>query len=123
MCIFIRDKYTCVYCGSQADTIDHVKPVFVEWDDTAYNCVACCRSCNSMKQHRTLSWFLTHKFKDKQQIAEARRRLGLARRRRIDRILKIEKAKILLQPYIEQEVQKEIARLLESGVISMSTGF
>src|SRR5690606_7583337 len=50
--VFGRDGHTCQYCGSQAESIDHVVPRSRggqhEWD----NVVACCRSCNMRKGDR-----------------------------------------------------------------------
>lgn len=47
--IFILDNRTCVYCGGEADTIDHVIPVIKGGSYHPDNCVAACRSCNSKK--------------------------------------------------------------------------
>ncbi len=51
--VFVRDDYRCQYCGSGADSIDHVIPRsrggLDDWDNLA----AACRSCNSTKRNRT----------------------------------------------------------------------
>ncbi len=53
--IFIRDNYTCQYCGKQERkrlTIDHVIPVSRGGKDTWENTVACCPECNLKKGKR-----------------------------------------------------------------------
>lgn len=51
--VFARDDYRCQYCGSGADSIDHVVPRsrggLDDWDNLA----AACRACNSAKRNRT----------------------------------------------------------------------
>ena len=51
--VFVRDDYRCQYCGSGADSIDHVIPRsrggLDDWDNLA----AACRTCNSTKRNRT----------------------------------------------------------------------
>ena len=51
--VFARDEYRCQYCGSGADSIDHVVPRsrggLDDWDNLA----AACRACNSNKRNRT----------------------------------------------------------------------
>jgi 5-methylcytosine-specific restriction endonuclease McrA len=51
--VFIRDEYTCQYCGVPAENVDHVMPRSRggahEWE----NVVAACRRCNSRKKDRT----------------------------------------------------------------------
>ncbi len=111
-CILIRDNYICVYCLNTATEVDHVHAQYYGGKNVPYNLVAVCKSCNSLKQHRTLVEFFKRKFKSIEERKVARRRLGLARRRRIDKIIYIEKAKIALADYIKQEVQKGIARHL-----------
>ena len=48
-----RDRHTCVYCGSHADTVDHVLPRCRGGRDTWFNLVAACQPCNSLKGDRT----------------------------------------------------------------------
>lgn len=59
--LFIRDNYTCQYCGDRLSysqlTLDHIIPKSrtgnnkeqTSWD----NVVACCRDCNAQKGNRT----------------------------------------------------------------------
>ncbi|HWH32705.1 MAG TPA: HNH endonuclease [Egibacteraceae bacterium] len=48
--VFIRDNFTCQYCGRAAENVDHVVPRSRggphEWE----NVVAACRRCNSKKK-------------------------------------------------------------------------
>ena len=49
--VFIRDGYTCQYCGTNAKelTIDHVVPKRLGGGATWENLVCCCRRCNTKK--------------------------------------------------------------------------
>lgn len=49
--VFIRDKYTCQYCGRQTKdlTIDHVMPRHRGGRHTWDNLVSACRTCNHKK--------------------------------------------------------------------------
>lgn len=49
-----RDKYTCGYCGKDADTVDHILPRSRGGETTWTNTVAACFKCNSKKGSRTL---------------------------------------------------------------------
>jgi 5-methylcytosine-specific restriction endonuclease McrA len=53
--VMARDGHRCQYCGSHADSIDHVVPRsrggLHEWD----NVVAACRPCNVRKRDRLLT--------------------------------------------------------------------
>lgn len=53
--VFMRDKYTCQYCGRvrQNMTLDHVVPRFHGGRHTWENVVAACISCNHRKAGRT----------------------------------------------------------------------
>ena len=55
--IFIRDDYTCQYCGKHFAaselTLDHVYPKSRLGPDIWENIVACCKSCNQYKADRT----------------------------------------------------------------------
>jgi 5-methylcytosine-specific restriction endonuclease McrA len=44
-----RDNYLCAYCGSKADTIDHVIPRSRGGQHCWENCVASCTRCNHRK--------------------------------------------------------------------------
>ena len=52
--VFIRDKYTCQYCGRQFKkeelTIDHIIPESQGGKKTWDNIVACCKKCNARKR-------------------------------------------------------------------------
>jgi HNH endonuclease len=47
-----RDGSLCVYCGSEANTVDHVIPKSLGGLTVERNLVAACRSCNSSKGGR-----------------------------------------------------------------------
>ncbi|MHB8779917.1 MAG: HNH endonuclease [Candidatus Geothermincolia bacterium] len=53
--VFVRDGFTCQYCGGKAESIDHVLPRsrggLHAWD----NVVAACRRCNTRKENRLLA--------------------------------------------------------------------
>ena len=54
--IYLRDNYTCQYCGSkkvETLTIDHVIPSSRGGENTWENLVAACFKCNSKKANRT----------------------------------------------------------------------
>lgn len=43
------EEEPCVYCGGEADTVDHVVPRRAGGSDQPHNLVPACRSCNSRK--------------------------------------------------------------------------
>lgn len=49
-----RDRFRCAYCGSKADTVDHVIPRSRGGDHSWENCVAACSACNHRKADRLL---------------------------------------------------------------------
>ena len=51
--VFNRDDYRCQYCGSHADSIDHVVPRSRGGRDVWDNLASACRPCNSRKRDRT----------------------------------------------------------------------
>lgn len=50
-----RDAHNCVYCGTRADTIDHVRPRSRGGAHVWTNVVAACARCNHRKGDRLLS--------------------------------------------------------------------
>ena len=54
--IFVRDNFTCKYCGRKppevALTVDHVTPVDADGTKEPGNLVAACQDCNSGKSNR-----------------------------------------------------------------------
>lgn len=48
-----RDGHRCAYCGTNANTIDHVLPRSRGGADSWENLVACCLRCNNAKSDRT----------------------------------------------------------------------
>ncbi|WP_426252410.1 HNH endonuclease [Paenibacillus pabuli] len=47
--ILTRDDYTCYFCGSYGDTIDHLLPRAKGGHTTPLNCVCACNLCNQSK--------------------------------------------------------------------------
>ena len=61
--VFARDAYTCQYCGSGAENLDHVLPRSRGGLHVWENVVAACRRCNHTKADRSLAemgWALPH---------------------------------------------------------------
>jgi 5-methylcytosine-specific restriction endonuclease McrA len=50
--VFARDRHICQYCGSRAESIDHVIPRSRGGEHTWVNVVAACRSCNTRKMNK-----------------------------------------------------------------------
>lgn len=51
--LFARDEWTCQYCGSGAENLDHVLPRSRGGLHVWENVVAACRRCNAKKEDRT----------------------------------------------------------------------
>ena len=49
-----RDDHRCQYCGSRAESVDHVVPQSRGGQHTWENVVAACRRCNTAKRDRPL---------------------------------------------------------------------
>lgn len=62
--ILARDGYVCMYCGQDADTVDHVVSIKDSRDMAMNpeNLVSACKRCNSMKGARSEGSFLARKF-------------------------------------------------------------
>jgi 5-methylcytosine-specific restriction endonuclease McrA len=56
--LFGRDRFVCAYCGGHFNhnhlSRDHVVPRFKGGEDVWTNVVTSCKSCNSLKGHKTL---------------------------------------------------------------------
>jgi 5-methylcytosine-specific restriction endonuclease McrA len=50
-----RDRHSCAYCGTRADTIDHVRPRSRGGQHVWSNVVAACARCNHRKGNRLLA--------------------------------------------------------------------
>ena len=48
-----RDGHRCAYCGTTAETVDHLVPQSRGGANTWQNTVAACRRCNNVKAART----------------------------------------------------------------------
>jgi 5-methylcytosine-specific restriction endonuclease McrA len=53
--VFARDGQRCQYCGSEAESIDHVVPRSRGGEHVWDNVVAACQPCNSRKRDRMLA--------------------------------------------------------------------
>lgn len=53
--VFVRDEHACQYCGSAAETLDHVVPRSKGGLHTWENVVAACRRCNLRKGDHALA--------------------------------------------------------------------
>lgn len=51
--VFARDNWKCQYCGTAAETVDHVVPRSRGGSHSWENVVAACRKCNSRKRDKT----------------------------------------------------------------------
>ncbi|MCJ7666887.1 MAG: HNH endonuclease [Anaerolineae bacterium] len=51
--IVARDNQICCYCGSNANTMDHIQPRSRGGKHSWTNVVACCFDCNQTKDDRT----------------------------------------------------------------------
>ena len=49
--VFARDEWTCQYCGTTAENVDHVIPRSRGGGHTWENVVASCRRCNAKKEN------------------------------------------------------------------------
>lgn len=56
--VFVRDQFTCHYCGRYGDTIDHIIPKSKGGITTPRNCVCACKRCNQLKDDRDVAEFL-----------------------------------------------------------------
>ena len=52
--IFIRDFFTCQYCGKSAESVDHIIPRSKGGQHEWSNVVACCKKCNLIKADKLL---------------------------------------------------------------------
>ena len=60
LAIYIRDDFSCVYCGSQENlSLDHVTPYSKGGGDKHNNLVTSCCSCNSRRGNKSIFDFAT----------------------------------------------------------------
>ncbi|MEM5784848.1 MAG: HNH endonuclease [Candidatus Aenigmatarchaeota archaeon] len=56
-----NSKHVCVYCGKEADALDHVIPLAKGGQDIGQNKVFVCKQCNSSKNDNDLIlWWLSN---------------------------------------------------------------
>lgn len=53
--IAARDGWQCVYCGGEAESLDHLKPRSRGGADAVANLVCACRRCNSARRDMPLA--------------------------------------------------------------------
>ena len=58
--VFLRDNYTCVYCGRVGGVleVDHKQPFSREGTDTLDNLATACRHCNRQKHDKTFAEYI-----------------------------------------------------------------
>lgn len=58
--VFVRDNYTCKYCGQVGGLleVDHVVPISKGGTNEIENLTTSCRRCNRQKKDKTLTEFL-----------------------------------------------------------------
>lgn len=62
--ILHRDDFTCYYCKREATTVDHVIPISKGGTNEESNLVAACKTCNSAKRDRGVSFLSKRKTVD-----------------------------------------------------------
>ena len=50
--VFARDGFRCQYCGTRAETVDHIVPRSRGGEHNWQNVVAACRKCNGLKRDK-----------------------------------------------------------------------
>ena len=58
--VFVRDNYTCTYCGKVGGKLeaDHIIPVSAGGTDELKNLTTACRRCNRQKKDKSVNEFL-----------------------------------------------------------------
>lgn len=59
--ILERDNYVCQYCGSNADSVDHIIPWSHCHNNSPFNLVAACQICNSVAGNKVFDTFMEKK--------------------------------------------------------------
>ncbi len=61
--IFIRDNYTCKYCGQRGGRLelDHIIPLSRDGTNLECNLTTACFLCNRQKRHKSVDVFLAWK--------------------------------------------------------------
>ena len=56
---------SCIYCGCESESIDHLIPQSKGGESITSNCVPCCLSCNGKKSNNeVLEWYRKQDFYD-----------------------------------------------------------
>jgi len=56
-----RDRYTCLWCGNHATTVDHIIPSSKGGSDLPQNLLASCSECNTRRGNRSAFSYLKEK--------------------------------------------------------------
>lgn len=111
--IFIRDDYTCQYCGKKVSlttgTLDHVMPLSRGGPNTITNIVCACKECNNNKADMTAPEF--EKWNDRKSGAHGYPLKNLPRHLNED-----EKLKAILKSYKSKERVTWLKCLKEHGI-------
>ena len=63
--LHIHTDQSCIYCGKQSESIDHVLPRSRGGLSVTENCVPACLSCNGRKSDTDVfEWYRRHRFYD-----------------------------------------------------------
>ncbi|MCI3926971.1 HNH endonuclease [Paenibacillus sp. TRM 82003] len=54
----LRDRYTCLWCGRPATTVDHIVPSSKGGSDLPQNLLASCMECNTNRGNRSAFTYL-----------------------------------------------------------------
>lgn len=67
--IFVRDNYTCTYCGKVGGKLecDHIVPISKGGNDEFDNLVTSCRKCNRQKKDKSVEEFILWKIEREKQ--------------------------------------------------------
>ncbi len=56
---------SCIYCGNESESVDHLIPQSKGGESITTNCVPCCLSCNGKKSDsEALEWYRKQEFYD-----------------------------------------------------------
>ena len=81
--VFLRDSFTCRYCGRQSDVVklvlDHAIPVCQGGSSEPENLITACEDCNSGKGGKTIGQFAPNETDRLKALQEHREQLEIAK--------------------------------------------
>ena len=111
--IFLRDDFTCQYCGVKVSlttgTLDHVVPLSRGGPNTITNIVCACKKCNNNKDNKTVKEF--ENWEDKKSGER-----GYPLRNHPRTLTEEEKLKCILKSYKSKERSTWLKCLKEKGI-------